>query len=165
MYQHEWIVTAVTLAFLPGCITINPINTTAPASTPIALYVLSLPPSAQAVEPPAARSQRTARIHSGVPKRTPLDAKISSQSRQTPGCTGFVMPELPQVPRAPLTELDAVPRGDAAAALALAEKHIVDLHHYIIRARRKLDTAYQDYQSRCHAVGASTQGAAPASTP
>ncbi|WP_233874240.1 hypothetical protein [Paraburkholderia adhaesiva] len=62
------------------------------------------------------------------------------------------MPALPALPKAPLRELDAV--SDTAAALALADRHIVDLHHYIIALRNTFNTAYRDYLERCHASSA-----------
>jgi hypothetical protein len=71
------------------------------------------------------------------------------------------MPALPEVPGAPLKELDAVRPGDTTAALAIAEKHIVELHRYILRLRNTFDGAYRDYRQRCHGDPVSAGHTAP----
>ncbi|WP_233874964.1 hypothetical protein [Paraburkholderia adhaesiva] len=154
MYQHKWFAIGATLVLTSGCVTINPASTPPAASTPVVLYVFNVPPSATTDESRALQPQRAGKAHGATPRRALPIAQTSSRTGTTVSspvdCAGFVMPDFPEVPRAPLKELDAVPRGDTAAALVIAEKHIIDLHHYILRARRTLDTAYQDYRSRCH---------------
>lgn len=159
MLQCGWILPGITLALLPGCITINPVSTPAPSSPPTVLYVFTLPPPANAVGDSAIHPPEVPTTHRATTTRTPLKAQMNSQASHVARdvtsphdvCTRFVMPDLPDVPRAPLKELDAVPPGDTVSALAISDRHIIDLHHYIVRLKRTLDAAYQDYLHRCHA--------------
>ncbi|MBB5409273.1 hypothetical protein HDG34_003214 [Paraburkholderia sp. HC6.4b] len=157
MLQYGWILPGITLALLPGCITINPVSTAPPSSAPTVLYVFTLPSPANNAEHPAIRPPEVPETHRATSTHTPPGAPASSQTNHEAHeginaqdvCTRFVMPDLPAVPKAPLKELDAVLPGDTASALAISDRHIIDLHHYIVRLKRSLDTAYQDYLHRC----------------